>query len=46
VILSNVEYYAEVTAVELIATINLAEYGEESYLGIVGIENASPIASQ
>jgi hypothetical protein len=46
VILSNVEYYADVTAVESSATINLAEFVEESYLGIAGIESAPFISPE
>jgi hypothetical protein len=44
VILSNVEHHADVTAVESSATINLAEFVEESYMGIAGIESALFIA--
>jgi hypothetical protein len=46
VILLNVEYYADVRAVESNATINLAEFVEESYLGIAAIKSTSFIASE
>jgi hypothetical protein len=46
VILSNIEYYVDVTTVESSVTINLTEFVKESYLGIAGIESASFIVSE
>jgi hypothetical protein len=46
VILPNVEHYADVTDVESNATMNLAEFVEENYLGIAGIETSPFIASE